>query len=348
MLKINREKLLGCILGGAIGDALGAPIEFLSIDQIRRYNGENGISGYVEFTDGKGRITDDTQMTLFTLEGLLAARKFADEDNIEGMEIEFVYQSYLHWLLTQGEPLPDSVSKKYPTLISERLQKERWLYVRRAPGFTCISALKSGACGTIAHPLNDSKGCGGVMRIAPVGLLFHDDLEVTFRLGCEVAAITHGHPSGYLSAGCLATIIAELMNGKSLTESVGNSITILNKWPNHAECLQIMERAVELAESLPATSENIARLGEGWVGEEALAIAVFCSLKHQDDFRAGVLAAVNHSGDSDSTGAIAGNILGASLGLSAIPTIWIENLNEGKMIKKVIKEFGLFREAVRY
>lgn len=341
MLKINHEKLLGCIFGGAVGDALGAPIENLYIDQIRQYYGENGISGYVEFNNGRGRITDDTQMTLFTLEGLLAARKFAEEDNIESMEVEFVYQSYLHWLITQGEPLPDSASKKYPSLISGRLQKERWLSVKRSPGFTCLSALKSGGYGTIAKPLNDSKGCGGVMRVAPVGLLFHDDSEATFRLGCEVAAITHGHPSGYLSAGCLATIIAELMNGKSLPESVGNSITILKKWPNHAECLQIMERAVELAESVPATSENIARLGEGWVGEEALAIAVFCSLSHQNDFRTGVLAAVNHNGDSDSTSAIAGNILGASLGLSSIPTEWIENLEEGKRIKKVMREFHL-------
>lgn len=64
---------------------------------------------------------------------------------------------------------------------------------------------------------------------------------------------------------------------------------------------------------------TIAQLGVGWVGEEALAISVYCALKYQDDFKEAVIAAVNRNGDSDSTGAITGNILGAYLGLSRIP-----------------------------
>jgi ADP-ribosylglycohydrolase len=80
------------------------------------------------------------------------------------------------------------------------------LHARRAPGMTCLSALRGGTMGTIERPLNDSKGCGGVMRAAPIGLVARDE-QAAFTLGCEAAAITHGHPSGYYSAGCFAAII---------------------------------------------------------------------------------------------------------------------------------------------
>jgi len=71
---------------------------------------------------------------------------------------------------------------------------------------------------------------------------------------------------------------------------------------------------------------NIARLGEGWVGDEALAIAVYCCLRYTHDFNQCMTAAVNHDGDSDSTGAIAGNILGALYGYEALDQKWKEHL----------------------
>ena len=87
-----------------------------------------------------------------------------------------------------------------------------------------------------------------------------------------------------------------------------------------------MEQAIELAKKDLSDVEAITRLGEGWVGEEALAISVYCALKHQHDFKKTLTAAVNHNGDSDSTGAITGNILGAYLGLSKIPSDWVKNV----------------------
>jgi ADP-ribosylglycohydrolase len=72
-----------------------------------------------------------------------------------------------------------------------------------------------------------------------------------------------------------------------------------------------------------SSPETIGRIGGGWVGEEALAIALYCALSAQGDFARGVLLAVNHSGDSDSTGAITGNLLGLMLGNNAIPARWL-------------------------
>lgn len=85
------------------------------------------------------------------------------------------------------------------------------------------------------------------------------------------------------------------------------------------ESRDLLEKAVALAldRNVPDL-DGIHQLGEGWVGDEALAIAVFCAVRYQNDFAAGIRAAVNHKGDSDSTGAICGNILGAWLGEEAV------------------------------
>jgi len=213
---------------------------------------------------------------------------------------------------------------------------------------TCLAALQSGRCGSTSDPINVSKGCGGVMRVAPVGLRFADPGEA-FRTGCEVAAITHGHPSGYLPAGFLAALVSSLSRGEDFLPSVKRATALLRVWKGHAETLTAIETAEKGAAGRsrpgnpPALSfpEAIGSLtqkddapgpGGGWTGETALSIALFCALCHPDDFRAGVLAAVNHGGDSDSTGAIAGNILGAKLGKAAIPREWISGLDMADLV----------------
>ena len=90
--------------------------------------------------------------------------------------------------------------------------------------------------------------------------------------------------------------------------------------------LALLDDAAARACSDEADEPNIRALGEGWVGDEALAIALYCALRYQDDFSGAMIAAVNHSGDSDSTGAVAGNLLGAWLGLEGIAPEWRENL----------------------
>ncbi|WP_332913275.1 ADP-ribosylglycohydrolase family protein [Algoriphagus boritolerans] len=162
----------GCLMGGAIGDALGAPIEFLSFPQIQNKYGVNGIDSFVEFEDGFGEFTDDTQMTLFTGEGLLRAWNRSMQRGIGGAENTIVYHSYLRWLFTQDFPFQAKPTQGVYDIEKGWLIKRKELYKRRAPGNTCISSLASGIAGTIDEPINDSKGCGTVMRMAPVGLIF--------------------------------------------------------------------------------------------------------------------------------------------------------------------------------
>ena len=320
------DRFAGCLLGGAVGDALGAPVEFPSLAEIRRRFGAEGITGFSPAYDRLGAITDDTQMTMWTAEGLLRARSGGSRDG-GGALVEAVHRAYLRWLQTQRE------RSDHPAFAeATRLQDNGWLVTvaylrhRRGPGRTCLNSLRSDYVGSVERPINDSKGCGGIMRVAPVGLLY-DDPAVAFRVGCETAAITHGHPSGYLSAGCQAAIIAHLRAGARLAEAVNASTAMLAGWSGHQECLDAVTRAVALAGSGRAPSgEAVESVGEGWTGEEALAIAVYCALAAQGDFARGVILAVNHSGDSDSTGAICGNLLGTALGVGAIPSAWLADL----------------------
>lgn len=322
----------GSLLGGAVGDALGAPVEFLSLAQIRARFGPAGIRDLTPAYGKLGAITDDTQMTLFTAEGLLRGHNRALEKGIPGGTVACVYHAYLRWLETQGErpryPFPE-VSEGWLLTIPQ-------LWAARAPGRTCLAALRSGTMGRLAEPLNDSKGCGTVMRVAPVGLAG----EEAFQLGCELAATTHGHPTGYLAAGFLAALIDRIIAGADLRAATDTARDMLREYPNHEECLAAVDAAIGLAAHAPPVPESCERLGGGWVAEEALAIALFCALA-ADDFEEAVALAVNHSGDSDSTGALTGNILGALLGTEAIPPRWLEPLELRDEIEQVAAD--LFR-----
>jgi ADP-ribosyl-[dinitrogen reductase] hydrolase len=316
------DRSLGCLLAGAAGDALGAPIEFDRIDTIRAKHGYDGLTDHVPAFGRTGAITDDTQMTLFTLEGLVLARSHGIDPLLT------VRAAYGRWLHTQGGPEvePDGW-----------LLGERELFSLRAPGNTCVTALRRGAFGTTDDRINNSKGCGGVMRAAPAALWSADPAEV-FRLGAGVAALTHGHPSGYLSAGTLAVIVQRLLLGAQLSDAIAVARGELVGWEGHEEQTALLDRAVELAGKGRPTPELIAdELGGGWVGEEALAISVLTALT-AEDLADGLVLAVNHSGDSDSTGAICGNILGARDGVGAVPTHWLDRLELREVIERLTRE----------
>lgn len=330
----RQDRIVGCLLGGAAGDALGAPVEFSSLSSIRDQYGSAGVLEFAPAFGKVGSITDDTQMTLFTADGLLRAEV---ERHVRGDSdvVASVHQAYLRWLLTQCE---GSDHRVFPGATAR--EKLGWLYrlsalrVRRAPGSTCILALRSDRMGTIDRPLNSSKGCGGVMRVAPVGL-FLESPEDAFDLGCRIAAITHGHPSGYLAAGVMAAVICCLANGVDLPRAVDRVLPLLKRQPHHQEVLGALEKTLAATLKEEGDAEVVEELGGGWVAEEALAIGLYCALMGDGDFRKGVLLAVNHSGDSDSTGAIAGSFLGAILGKAGVPGDWLDLLELRAEIEKI-------------
>ena len=318
------SKYRGCMLGGAVGDALGAPIEFMSITAIRSRYGARGISDFDAAYGRVGAITDDTQMTLFTAEGILRAWLRSSARGICGWS-GVIANAYRRWLLTQSERVLDAAGHRdIPT--DGWLFSIEQLHSQRAPGRTCISALQMTPRGEPAN--NNSKGCGGVMRVAPAGLFGRHfkrpgALADTFRLGSDAAALTHGHSTGHLSAGVFAALVHGLLDGASIDAALDAAISILVTRPGHEETLAALNAARALARV--SETAGIEALGQGWIAEEALAMSVYASLV-SPDFESGVLRAVNHSGDSDSTGAITGNLLGAIHGVEAIPHRWLDAL----------------------
>ena len=337
-MEISEEKLIGCLLGGAVGDALGAAVEFESLNEILHKFGRDGIRDFAHVYGRCGAITDDTQMTLFTAEGLIRARSRMLERGTT-MPVTVLYNAYLRWLVTQGEmPKTNGFGfevKRQDDLYPGWLSTVTELNARRAPGNTCLAALRSGTAGTIeGEPINDSKGCGGVMRVAPVGLVWPDDEEAAFEYGCKAAAITHGHPSGYLAAGVLAVVIARIVSGASLESAILSGLSRINGLHRSHEVHQAVVRALTETKRGQSTPAKVESLGSGWVAEEALAISLYCALT-ANSLEEGIILAVNHSGDSDSTGAITGNILGAIHGVSAIPQRWLGQLELRHEIEQV-------------
>lgn len=328
------DRCEGCVVGGAVGDALGYPVEFMSYRSIRATYGEGGIRSYqLSGADGTALFSDDTQMTLFTAAGLIAAGRNASW----AQYARHLHRSYLDWLRTQDQPYREGKGTTW-------LLDEPQLYSLRAPGNTCLSALRSRRMGLMEKPLNNSCGCGGVMRVAPIGLYLADP-DDALQVGAIAAAITHGHPMGFIPAAALAYIVNRLTWGEeaSLSEVVGACAERLPEWfedfrPSARDMGAQLSRASELAANGEKDADNIALLGEGWVGDEALAIAVYAALRHEGDFSQTVIAAVNHGGDSDSTGAIAGNIAGAQLGASRIGHEWTCALELPGALRRVARE----------
>jgi ADP-ribosylglycohydrolase len=340
----HKRRYRGCLLGGAVGDALGAPVEFMSLAEIRATFGEQGITELTTAFDRKGAITDDTQMTLFTAEGLL--RGYVRDGGRDSRTlVATVAHAYARWLLTQGARPGVAECDADGWLYGQRE-----LHALRVPGATCISALQRMAVlGERAD--NDSKGCGGVMRAAPVGLWcarLDEGLPVeriarhAFELGAETAALTHGHPGGRIAAGALAAMIVYLVHDVPLDEGIARTLPLLLRVPGHRDTVHAIERARSLgARRAAVRAADVVALGEGWSADEALAIALACALA-APDFEGAMRLAVNHDGDSDSTAAIAGNLLGAALGVEAIPQRWLSALEARRVIAEVADDLATF------
>jgi ADP-ribosylglycohydrolase/protein-tyrosine phosphatase len=314
---------LACLVGGAIGDALGYRVEFQRWPEIKREYGATGIR--LAAADGVLEVSDDTQMTLFTLEGMARAR---DVGAISGE----IRASYLDWLDTQRR---SGGGRE----LRGRLAAHAALRHARAPGTTCLAALRAGGSGTIEAPINHSKGCGGVMRTAPLGFLSEavDDATV-FRLGAEAAAVTHGHPEGYLPAGAMAVLVRDALNGVAWEYSITKLLRLLQSWPASAVTASAIEAAVDAAAAGAPSRERLSALGEGWVGEEALAVGLYCALTAQS-FAECIELAANHDGDSDSTASIAGQLWGARYGLGVLPSDAVYRLDALEPLLEVWGEY---------
>lgn len=162
------NKPTNCLLGGALGDSLGYPVEFSSYREIQQ-NNPIGIT-FINFSEPV-LISDDTQMSLFTASALLISDNYLTN----------LWDCYQDWLETQWKTDKQSMSHKPVS----KLVDFQELFNSREPGRTCLMTLAQQKPGSLQHPINNSKGCGGIMRVAPIGLIDEDE-NIIAQLGAKL------------------------------------------------------------------------------------------------------------------------------------------------------------------
>ncbi len=337
------DRFKGVMLGLAIGDAFGYPIELMDYDAIcERFEKKGCLDLAVSKRTGTALFTDDTQLSLFTADGLLWAHSAGADDGQVNYE-DYIFLAYQVWLYTQTKTV---AGKEYAWLFDPnqnayqlRLLKAKGLYKKRTADTKNIDALlkiKNMAYGTPERRLNDNKDNGAVKRSAPIGLYFYRDTKKAFDMGCRAAAITHGNPVGYISAGCYSALIAEIVNGAEIEDAVKTVIKLLDSVADGEVLKKTLQYALDLVynEEVDPLSA-VKRMGYGFEAYEALAIAVYCSVLHCDSPRHAIQLAANHDGASDTCASMTGAILGAYFGIQGFPKKWVEKLQYRNLITAI-------------
>ena len=330
----TKDRIRGSMMAGAAGDALGYTVEFMSRRSIIEQYGSKGITKFDLTSDGKALVSDDTQMTLFTACGMLMGVTRGYMRGVGGQPEKYVDGAYLDWYYTQTGRKKNMQTHDFHYTWLRDLPE---LAHRRAPGNTCLSACESLLQGKKVR--NHSKGCGGIMRVAPMALLMAGywsryksfyNVQQMDEAGAEVAAVTHKHPLAFLPSAMLTLLIYRVIRMEeneikaNIADIALETINVLDniykgEYEEDKRSLANLTRmAVKLATNSKSDAENIRMLGEGWTGDEAWAIALYCVVRHIGSIEDAIIAAVNHDGDSDSTGAVCGNIMGAIYGYEAM------------------------------
>lgn len=328
-MNFSSAQIRGMLLAGACGDALGAPVEFQSRSSIlKEYNGP--IRSFSPAYGKLGAITDDTQMLLWTAEGLLRAdnaRKMGSDEVTEAI----VRRAYLRWYATQRGNISEEIEPADGWMWS--LED---LHCSRAPGTTCLGGLgtsiREGRMGTLENPVHYGDGCGAIMRVAPVACFVRGN--EAFDLGLRVGALSHGERGAVLASGFFAGFLSEIGRGISLETSLDLNTQRVKTVPGHEHIAQLVENARSLSIEDPGNPEKLESLGSAWRGDEALALTLYSVLSFPDDLESAVVFGVNHSGDADSTGSLVGNVMGL-LYPDSIPKRWSEAVEMREEIEQV-------------
>jgi ADP-ribosylglycohydrolase len=319
------SRVRGCLLGGALGDQLGYPVTASSREGIRIRFGAEGLRGFDQLPHG-ARISDTTQLALYTLDALVEALEWANSGTAAD-ETACLWLSYLRWYAGQEGGYPAMAPQPLPRWIDE----QQLLHERRSPSAACLAALATGEMGSRARPLNPAaEGADSVARSAPFGLLPHVAPEFASRLAIHGAALTHGHPVAQQSAAAFSTMVRLLAHeGASPAQAAVAVLAGIASEPESARLASRLRAALRLGEEGQVPAEELREaLGPGLAADEALGVALYAVLAGaasdpHEHFRSALALAINDDGDSSSAGSIAGSLLGAYYGEAALPPEWL-------------------------
>ncbi|MFJ6569889.1 ADP-ribosylglycohydrolase family protein [Streptomyces sp. NPDC091292] len=329
-----RSRVRGTLLGLALGDALGAPVAALDLAAIRAEHGAEGITDLAPAHGRRGAVTAATQLTLFTVDGLIRAQ--VRRDTGAWHPPTDLHRAYLRWAATQRDWGPDERRKD-----DGWLAREEWLYVRRDPPRACLIGFGDDVMGTVEAPKNPGeRSVAATVRSAPFGLLVGWEPGLVAQLAVECAAQTHGHPTGYLAAGAFAVIVHALARGDSLDGAVQRALAQFAARPGHEPVTEGLQRALgAVRQGMPSPSRVEELAGDGDAAG-VLSAAVYCSLVGED-IRHGLCLAVNQGGDSGGAGALTGALLGALHGETALPPGWLAEVEGRPTLLSLADDFAM-------
>lgn len=335
------SKFRGMFLAEACGDALGYPLDGLSVKKIVHRYGPFGLRTLVRTrkNEFQAQITANTQMMLAAADGLL----WSDAKKLECAE--GIYRGCMRWFYSQTGEEPRrgqrTWMRRQPHEREFCLVREKFMHARRGEGRTSLAALESAERGSLKDKVNESHDGEAITRSAPIGLYYAGSPKEAFYEGVRCAVFTHSHPTAYLSAAAFASLIAGLAGGLSLPKALAATVRVLSASDRSDEILAAMEAAITQANNHPAGRgdvwdhlDSIRSFGTGRTGSEVLAIAVYCVMACDDPFDA-LLAGANHDGRSSVTAAAVGALEGVRFGESFLPRSWVDTLEQHELIGKV-------------
>ncbi|GHH68846.1 ADP-ribosylglycohydrolase [Streptomyces sulfonofaciens] len=329
-----RSRVRGALLGLAVGDALGAPVAPLSLEEIRAAHGAEGLTDLAPAFGRRGAVTAGTQLALFTVDGLIRAQ--VRRDTGAWHPPTDLHRAYRRWLTTQHDWGPDERRKD-----DGWLAREEWLYARRDPVRACLLGLGQAPMGTLDAPRNpEEQGAEAAVRGAAFGLLVGWEPQLVAQLAVECAVQTHGHPVAYLTAGAQAVIVHALARGESLDAAVQRALALLSARPGHEDVTSALQRALGAVRQGMPTPGRVEELAAEGTAECLLAAAVYCALVGED-IRHGLCLAVNHGAGSAVCGALAGALLGALHGETALPPAWVAELEGRATVLQLADDFAM-------
>nr|WP_223182829.1 MULTISPECIES: ADP-ribosylglycohydrolase family protein [unclassified Streptomyces] len=323
------------MLGGALGDALGAGAEGRTLAELRETHGPEGLAEPAPAFGRRGAVTAATQMGLFTVDGLIRAQ--VRRDTGAWHPPTDVHRAHRRWAATQRDWGPDERRKDNGWLACEE-----WLYTRRNPTRASLTGFADDILGTLVTPKNpDADDYGALVRSAPFGLLVGWEPALVWQLALECAAQSHGAPTARLAAGAFAVTVHGLARGGTVETSVARALEHLADHPDHTPVTDALDRALTaVREGVPDPGRVTALGAAEDRAEGQLAAAVYCTLVGED-VRHGLRLAVNHDGPSAATGTLTGALLGALHGETALPPAWLAELEGRSTILELADDFAM-------
>ncbi len=326
----------GCVLGLAVGDAMGAGVDSRTLAQIREDYGPDGLLGY-DLANGFAEVSSYTQVTAFALNGLLVGLA---KGNQKGPFLPSVSMALKEWARSQYFPRETESRSCW-------LCHESHMRRRRAMDARTLDALTRDVTGTPEKPANSSSGAGTLPAAVAAGLLFDPrrmEAGEVGRLGAEIVALTHGAPGAFLSGAVLAYAVAGILQDRESTLEVqflnaADAVaTQFASFPEAAVLQKKLKAAVAAAKIGTDACEKMERLG-CVEAEDVLAGAMFAALASGEDFDRAMIIAINHSGKSAAVGALTGALLGARLGVEALPGFYLDCLDAGPVLRELTADF---------